>query len=102
MTFVIKYRAKSSDFPRRVFFLQHGVFCNVVMSSLLPCTRNLPYKDDNNKEEKKKGGAQNFLNTTSVTFMTTVAYRILKSGQTKLLWSKIMFEVLYMLHTILL
>lgn len=42
-------------FQEGVFFLQHGVFCNVVTSSLLPCTRNLPYKDDNNKEKKKKG-----------------------------------------------
>ena len=35
------------------FFLQHGIFCNAVTSSLLPPTRNLPYRDDNKKEKKR-------------------------------------------------
>lgn len=67
------------------------------LPSLLPCTRNFPYRDDN--KTGKKNREQHLLNITSVNLLTTEVYTVLKSGQTKLLWSKI---VLYMLDTIIL
>lgn len=68
--------------------------------SLLPGTRNFPYRDDNKTGGKKhKESEQHLLNINSVTLLTTEVYKILKSGQTKLLRSKI---ALYMLDTIIL
>jgi len=49
---------------------------------------------------KKKKREQHLLDITSVTLSTTAAYRILKSGQTKLLWSQTVLDILYMLHTL--
>lgn len=48
--------------------------------SLLPCTRNFPYKEDNKtggerkKKKKKKEREQHLLNITSITLLTTEVY----------------------------
>lgn len=90
----------SSHFPRRDFFLTILVYFAVQSYLLSFLAQEISLIEMTTKwGERKKEREHHFLNIASVTLLTTEAYIILKSGQTKLLRSKI---VLYMLDTMIL